>query len=52
MSSNEWGQKSSNMAYNMVTLVITPLIITHEPSSRDGRVDGKVRPQRLKQSNP
>ena len=34
MASYKWGYKSPNIFITIVTLLITPLITTHEPPSR------------------
>ena len=39
MGSYKWSYKSLNMAYNyIVTLLVSPLITTHEPPSRVSRI--------------
>ena len=35
MGSYKWGSKSHNMGYKLVTLLITLLITSHEPESKD-----------------
>ena len=38
MRSYKWGYKSPNLGYNYSTLLITPLISTHEPPTRGLRL--------------